>query len=145
VSHRQQQTHDAFALCFLRNITLHHMQSLQVYLSCVNRMRNILTTGVYSDYTKTRVGNKRLFFLKSALHTSGTEEMKNMQKYSVCADLSFYSDKDSSWREGNSPRQISTQARPPPLHIKNTGHGHTHCTQAYKTSLPPTSLLPTYI
>jgi hypothetical protein len=109
------------ALCLLRNNILHHMQSLQVCLSCVNRMRNILTTGVYSDYTKTRVGTSDFFFSDRTLHPYGEKRNEKHAKIQwVCRPGVFTAQR---WQL---ERGQSTEA----IHRGKYAHkpGHHRCT-----------------
>ena len=128
---------------------------LQIYLSCANGMRNILTYEFLIRLHKDTIWDKRLFLLNSHVHTIRGKikyQARRIQRVCVRRGPGVFTVTEMPVGEGaihrdNTPRSISTQARPAPLHIKNIGHEHTHCIQACKNipPLPPSHIPTTYI
>ena len=99
-------------------------------------MRNILTYEFLIRLHKDTIWDKRLFFLNSHVHTiRGKIKYQARRIQRVCVRRGpgvFTVTKmpvgEGAIHRGNTPRSISTQARPAPLHIKNIGHcTHTRC------------------
>ena len=121
---------------------------LQIYLSCANGMRNILTYEFLIRLHKDTIWNKRLFFQLSRTYNTGKDKISSAQNAKcvyakrTCSVYAPDQWQQSEARESEGTRHSQTAATNRRTYTKRTLRTHTRCIHHTKHAIFPTLLTP---